>query len=193
MRPGFALPDWDAPLNLAATLASVPESGTVKGMFIQRLLDEAKRQGRPFPGAKHYVPFKDYPLREQVRLTYEVATHLFPKVSAREALRRAGRRVYPAVRESLLGRVILGALARDFLSLAKLVSVAYERMSRAVRVHLLEYTSNSALFHFTGFAAFLDSYHVGTVEGGLDVYGNRGEVFVRLLGPSEAQLYCEWR
>lgn len=193
MEPPFLPIDWSAPFDLEERIRNVPQWVTVKGMFFQSLLKEAKAHGKELSWPASYVAYKDYPIEGYLYLSVEVAQALYPDVSLREGLRRLGRKVYPTLLQSMIGRVVFGALGGDVHALMKLVPKGYSISAKVGKVEAVQVTDSFALLRFQEFYGFYDSYHVGVVEGGIIACQKTPEVLLRVLRPGVIEMHCSWR
>jgi uncharacterized protein (TIGR02265 family) len=188
----FVEPDWKAPVDVAAAVNAAPTNETVKGYLLQAVLEEAKKAGKAWPGRAKYVGFKDYSIREHVETIAMGARVIYPELPIREGLRRLGRRAYPALLESLVGKVVFGALGRDLESALKIVSRGYQISATKGSAQLLDVGSNHALIKIWDIWTWPDAYHVGIFEGALTIYDKVGRIRVRLVQPTEAELQINW-
>src|SRR4051812_34639258 len=106
MTGDFIAPDFSAPLQLEERVRGPGSQATVRGMFIQGVVDQVKAATGRTPGRSRYLAFSDYPGREWMELLVDCAALLHPRLPPREALRRMGRRTYPIFAESTVGRVL---------------------------------------------------------------------------------------
>ena len=192
--PGFVKVDMRAPLDVDAYLAHCPAEATVKGMILTGVLKKLEKRGVKVPAHfGPFQPFKTYPLRDHMRLTVEAAQLAFPTLPVREALRQLGNTTYPEVLETLIGKVVFGALGKDPGAILKLSAKAYAIVGSQAQVRVLDSGKNFVHNHVKGAYGFLDSFHVGVAEGVFIACGRPGEVFQKALSLSEAETYMEWR
>jgi uncharacterized protein (TIGR02265 family) len=161
----FVKPDFDKPLDLAATIAEVPESATVRGMFFQMLNDRARReQGQPL---RENVPpaFSRGSMRDYMELLVAAATTLYPNVPVREGLRRVGHTLYDDFFSTMVGKAIFSVAGRNFLRLTDLAPRAYEVSYEpcALRTEILG--PNNVRVAMRPVHVFPDSFQVGAWEG----------------------------
>lgn len=191
-HPGFSLPDWQAPLDVAAQIAATPERGVVKGLFFQDIVDAAGTLG-PLPEARpRYLPFIDYPTREYMALLVACATRVHPKEPARNGLRRLGRLAYPTLAATLLGRAIFGMAGRDFGTILSLASRAYAASMKPGEASLMDRAAQRGVISLREVWTFPDAYQVGVFEGALIAVGLSGEVKVRVLSPCDVDFEVTW-
>src|SRR5690349_5754886 len=72
----FREPDLRAPLDVALVIDAVPPHHTAKGMFFEQLAPMARRYGVSCDG--RYVTFRDYPLRDYMRLIADYGAARYP-------------------------------------------------------------------------------------------------------------------
>lgn len=161
-------------------------------MQLQALVDECKKQGVAISTRK-YTSFREYPGEELLDLLVATAEGVWPGVPIREALRRVGRLAYPTLYNSLVGKVIFGALARDVKRIWGVVSKGYELSGSTGTATLLEVTDEEAIVRLDGMYSFIDSWHVGIFEGAIEVYDADSEIYVKMNTPMSADFQVRWR
>jgi uncharacterized protein (TIGR02265 family) len=191
MRPGFVRPDISAPIDVAAQKRLVQPGATVKGMQLAALVAECKRRGAPIAG-RRYIPFRDYPGEEIVDLLALAAERAWPDVPRREGLRRLGRVAYPTLRESLVGRVVFGALGRDIKAIWRLVSKGYALSNNSGTATVLELGEDEVVLRLEGMYSWIDAWHVGIIEGGVGIYDLVPDVMIDKTGPTSADFWVRW-
>jgi uncharacterized protein (TIGR02265 family) len=187
---GFALPDWQAPLDAAALIALAPEDGKVKGLYFQDLVDRA---GALADARPRYVPFIDYPLREYMALCVSAAEAAHPREPLRNGLRLLGRGAYPKLVSTLIGKTIFGVAGRDFGTVLELASRGYSVSMSPGAVSLTERESHRARVELRQIWNFADAYQVGVFEGALIALGSSGEVKIRQLSPCDVDFEVTWK
>jgi uncharacterized protein (TIGR02265 family) len=192
--PGFVVPDWNAPLDTGAQIALTPESGVIKGLFFQDILDMCAAGQATLPGARpRYLPFIDYPMREYMTLLVTAAGVLHPREPLRNGLRRLGRFAYPTLAGTLIGRAIFGIAGHDFGLILSLASRAYGVSLKPGEVTLVERAAGRGVLQLRELWNFPDTYQVGVIEGGLIAVGLRGKVLVRVLSPCDVDFEVTWQ
>jgi uncharacterized protein (TIGR02265 family) len=190
-RADFVPPNFSAPIDLAAQKRLVPRGATVKGMQLQGIVDECARRGAPLEG-RRYVGFRDYSGEELLDLLVLAAERAWPKVPRREGLRRLGRVAYPTLRESMVGRVIFAAFGGDVKSVWSLVKKGYSLSASTGSAAAIEIGDHEVIVRFEGIYSFVDAWHVGIMEGAVQVYGLAPDVLVKTTGPMSADLWIRW-
>jgi uncharacterized protein (TIGR02265 family) len=185
-------PPWDAALDPDLSIAKIPETATISGMFLSPLALEAKRRGIVLSSARErYVGFTFYPLREHARLLLEACARFYPDRSLRQGLRKLGRGAPNALIASTLGKVVLGSAEGPHDVIAA-IAKAYPLNARPSRVTVLESTRGRSVVRLEDIYYFLDSHHVGTFEGALNFAGARGQVLIAKRGRAAADFLIEW-
>jgi uncharacterized protein (TIGR02265 family) len=188
----FHLPDWSAPIDLAERLRWVPAEHTIKGMFIQKILEESRGASETMPAPDRYAPFQDYPMREWLDLLVRCAPLAHPRASQREALRRFGQSAYAMFAASVVGQVLVGFVNQDVSARIRLLPRIYRLLRRAGSVDASFPAPRRAIVHLRDVWDFPDAYHVGVSEGALRALGVAGQVKVRLISQASADLDVSW-
>jgi uncharacterized protein (TIGR02265 family) len=190
---GFAVPDWNGPLDAEAQIAHAPEDGVIKGLFYQDILNTcAAMQASIAPTRPRYLPFIDYPLREYMALLVQASAALHPREPLRNGLRRLGRLAYPTLAGTLIGRAIFGIAGHNFGTILSLASRAYSVSLKPGDVDLVERSEGRGIVHLRNLWNFPDSYQVGVFEGALIAVGVRGKVLVRTHSPCDVDFEVTW-
>ena len=192
MPQSFEEPPWDAPIDLAADLKRVPADVTQKGMFIIPMLVEAKRRGLTLKsGRERYVPFHDYPLREHVALLAESAQAFYPDISLRQGLRRLGRGAYRAFMETTVGKVVWAGVSDPQGALDGILK-GYMIGVPGCSALVVERRPRGAVIRLERVPYFLDSHHVGCLEGATKAIGIDAKIKIRLETWASGEFLCEW-
>jgi serine/threonine-protein kinase len=165
-------PDFAAPVDLDAHLELLPPGATGKGMFFSRLLaiGAAARPASELCAAagvpeRRYIPFRDYPMRDYLRLEVAVAAAVHPAVPLGEGLRRLGWAALDSLLASHVGKTLFGIFGRDVERLLLSAPKAYELTLSFGKVTAEKMTGGKFLLHAHGLPAFLETYQVGVFEG----------------------------
>jgi hypothetical protein len=118
---------------------------------------------------------------------------VYAGVPAREGLRRLGRGVYGMMLESIVGRVIFGAFARDISSAIRLTSRGYEVSASHSRAELLRHEDGLAIIRLNSGCLFRESYQIGIFEGAFAHFRLAVEIAVRTPMPGTTDLRVTWR
>ncbi len=191
MDEEFRVPDFSAPLDTRARIATAPEDGWVRGMFFHEIASRAAtRLGRPV-ARERYVGFKAYPLREYLHLLVEAAGILHPDAPIREGLRRIGHLAYPTFAASTVGGILF-SVAGDFVGALRLASQAFRVAVHPGRVEIRRVEGKGAIAELRSMYSFAEAYQVGVFEGAMTAFGVTGDVRVRVLSVSEVDLRLTW-
>ena len=186
----FRRTDFGAPIDLPTRIESTPDTASVKGMFFEKLAVLAR--GRGLECRTRYTPFRDYPMREYMQLLVNYSQARYPNLPAREGLRRTGWEAFPALMESIAGRVLFAVAGRDLLTALKVTPKAYEHTIRPGTVMMHRCSSRSAVLQLRDVWTFADCYHVGAVEGGARVFEPAARVEAYVRSPRDVHLLVRW-
>jgi uncharacterized protein (TIGR02265 family) len=197
--PNFVPARSGVTVDLDAHLKIVPAKAACKGMFFADLFKMVEGKATPEEiatraGVQHrrYVSFVDYPYTDLLKLTVEVAKIAHPKLPTGDAIRLIGRRCYFTLLGSQVGRVLLMSLGMD----AEKVFLAAPKACRIVlnfgRFSAERVGERHVRFVCEGYPSFLESYHVGAIEGCLEHFGDRGEVRIALKDLGTATFDITW-
>ena len=190
---GFGPPDFGAPIDIEAHIEAAPEDGTLKGMYFEQLRKMMAEAGLILPGPRSYLSFRDYPLRDYLRLSVATAKHLHPDTPLREGLRQVGRSSYRVLSSSLVGKVAFGVLGRDLQRITKLVSKAYALSVSPGRATALEVGDNHSFVRLDEVYTFADCMQVGSFEGVFEMLGYEGRVQIKPIPLGSCELYSRWQ
>jgi len=198
LAEGFAAPDFGAALRLDEELAALPADETCKGFLCAGVIDLARKlcpgkiehvlEGLP---ARRFVPFREYPMRDHLRLLENAVGVLYPGLAVREAMRRMGRLVQPLLAESMVGTLVDGLVGADPDACLAATPRVYELTYRRGRIRLWRVGER----HWRGRldrVVMCDCYHVGVIEGALRMHRVEASVLVRAPGPSTGELDITW-
>lgn len=188
----FLTPTFDAPLDVAERIALVPVDRAVKGMFLQNVVESARRAGIILTQQPTYVAFKDYPMAEAMNLWSDIARRLHPNASTRESIRRLARLAFPAFASSLVGKVILAPLGNDVGLLLRTAPVSYRACVRDGRVVVADTGPSHCVLAYEDVYSFYDCLHIGVLEGVLESLGIDGMIRVAYENDRYGQLLCDW-
>ncbi len=175
----------------AAALARVPGDATIKGMFLNGLIELAEARGVSLQGQddvdapllRHRPSFKDEPLVDFMRLAVAVARAGWPELELAQGLREVGRQTYRTFLQSLTGRVMFGVLGRDIVKLIGASTKAYAVSQSHGRAVVVESSTRGCVLEYTGLYQFLDALEVGVVEEAVLSCGLRPVIKLELTSP----------
>jgi uncharacterized protein (TIGR02265 family) len=192
MASAFVAPDWDAPLDAAAYIEASPPGASIKGMFATAVAEGARTRRITLPSARaRYLAFQDVPLREYMTLLVEAARAFFPQATLRQSLRKLGRSSRDIFAQSIVGRVVLST-AEDLPGALVACAKAYAISTPPARAEVREMTQSRAVVTFSDVYHFLDSHHVGVLEGIARGCGVRVDARVRLDSPYQGDIELTW-
>lgn len=182
---GFVDPTLLPPIDVDAAMRAIPPDATIKGMFIQGLLDIARvHDANAFDAradvARRRVAFKDYPLADFATVAVMVARIVHPHLDLRAALREVGRSTYRTFLASLTGRVVFGVLRGDLRAMIATTTKAYSLTQSHGRAFVTESSASHCVLRYERLYQFLDALEVGVVEEAVTSCGYHAEITVRL-------------
>lgn len=192
MSSDFVALDWDAPLDVAVYLRAMPPNARIKGMYATAIVDGARDRGLSLPPARErYVAFQDVPMREYATLLVEAAGAFFPELTLRSALRKLGRSSRDVFAQSVVGRVVLSA-ASDLPGALAASAKAYAISLPPARAEVRNLDQHRAVFALANVYNFLDSHHVGVLEGIAHACGVHVEARVKLASLFDGEIELTW-
>jgi uncharacterized protein (TIGR02265 family) len=174
-------------------IESTPAKNTVKGMYVQGLLDALDSKGVRRPPREKIQAFRDYSLREYMEMLLDSALTLYPTSTVQIGLRRLGQLAIPTFTTSIVGRVIMGTVGRSWDLALKCVSRGYEVSLKPGKAIVAEMDTTRALVQLRDVWNFGDSYQVGVVEGLMDWCGVDGKIVPKVISRSSVDLEIEWQ
>lgn len=198
-KPTFRAPALRATIDVDAHIALLPQGATSKGMFFLSQLDRgaavlsreviAKRAGVTL---QKYLPFGDYPMADNMRITAVVAAALFPREPLGVALHRLGMTAFDTFVASHMGRVLLGAMELDIASVLRVTPRIYGALFNFGRLEFTLVSEGHGRFAVTGMPIFLETFQAGAFEALLTHTKRRGRVEVALESLSDGALDLRW-
>lgn len=184
---------WSAPFDLEAYINAIPAKGALKGMFFRDIEAQLQKNGKSMPNAANYTAFKDYPLRDYMRVCYDTSRILFPGASPREGLRRLGWSIYDTFTRSMVGKVMIGVLNNNLVSIMKTMNKAASVGMNTGYIETLEAKEGMAVL-FLRDVYFIDTFQVGVLEGCLKATNKvDGKVRIHAVELTEAYLQVTWK
>ncbi len=167
--------------------------GTVKGMFLNFVLDFAHAQGARNVVHPRWIPFKSYPVSEHNALVDEVVQAVLPAATTAEAHRILGAEIYARFRETMVGTALLAAAGSDWNRVILVGPKAYEVSITpgSVEVELLR--PGSAVVKLRDIWAYVDTLQLGIWEAAMKRCGAEGTIEVLGISRCDADFLVEWR
>jgi uncharacterized protein (TIGR02265 family) len=194
----FRVPDFTRPFELSVYLANTPEDATVKGLFFQDVIKFVQLAKRPMAAerlpqlSRRYVPFRDYPLREHMELTTQVARFLYADVPIREGLRRLGWLVFPGFAESLVGKVIFTIFGDNLDRVYELGPRSFPVSMSHGRAATERVGERHWRISFREIYGFLDCYYIGVIEGPIRRLKKTADVRLDAQSLSDGLMDVRW-
>ena len=189
---GFRPPRFDAPLDVSAFLARVPDGAVGKGMFLRRLFSELASRGHPQPTDETFQPFQDVPLSRCLELNVTAAQILYPGLPTPEALRRLAWLSFETFQDSLAGQLTLFSTQHNPHAIFSLTSTVV-RLTTNVGSYRHRYIdSRSCMISARDTYFFAECFGVGMAEGVLRFCGRPGSVWVRTFSQADVDYLIRW-
>lgn len=186
----------DLELDVDDRLARTPPHDLIRGMFLTR---HVRALGARFEEVRSslsvpppYQPFGEYPQRDHARLAVAVARLQFPAVPVAEGLRRVERHAAEVFVASSIGRA-LTTLASNPLAALRLFPTAWRHMQTGGELVTRELPhSHGIRLEVRDLAPWLDCSMIGSLEGGVVLFGRRPMIEVELLSDHDANYLVTW-
>lgn len=192
MTSDFVALDWDAPLDVDSFLRAMPPNARIKGMYATAVVDGARARGLSLASARErYLAFQDVPMREYSTLLVDAARAFFPGLTLRTGLRKLGRSSHDIFARSVVGRVVLST-ASDLPGALAACAKAYAISLPPARAEVRDLDKHRAVFALANVYNFLDSHHVGVLEGVAHACGVHVEARVKLASPFDGEIELTW-
>jgi uncharacterized protein (TIGR02265 family) len=185
--------DWDAPFDLKEYSDVVSSSATIKGVFFTDLAKQVQKVGGTLKLDVDYSAFKDYPLRDYMKVCLDAAKLVYPTTSTRRALGKMGRSVFPTFVSTLSGKVLMGVMGTDVVSIMKVMNKAASMTMNCGQVTTVEAGPGRAILRLKD-VYFTDTYQVGVLEGVLQATQKRGaKVMIDSTKLNDAHMQLTWQ
>lgn len=189
----YRAPDLRAPFDLEAHLALAPPDGLVKGMFFESVAREVRAvSGRSVRDDTRYHAFASYPLRRWLTYLHDAALTAYPREPVRAGLRRLGHSMFPTFSRSMVGKVVFSVAGGDLLRSLPLYPKIWSIISNHARAEVDELQDGRVVIRQRNVWDFVDSFQLGSLEGGMQVFGKRARVRVHVLSPCDADFEVTW-
>ena len=193
MGQSFHEINWDAPFEFNEYLEVVPPSASIKGVFFNDLAKTVQKGGITLKLSQEYSAFKDYALRDYMKLCVEAAKLVYPGTPTRRALGKLGRNVFPTFVGTLSGKVLVGVMGSDVVSIMKVMNKAAAVTMNCGQVTTLEASPGRALLRLKD-VYFSDCYQVGVFEGILQATQKRSpKVLIDAAKVNDAVVEISWQ
>ena len=195
----FTPPDFTSDLDVEAWVGRCPSEATTRGMFLTSCADMGRRAApsrvdEVYAGltARRWTPFLDYPLRDMMRLMVNVTRLRWPHEPLREGLRRVGWTSYSTFQDSMAGRIIFAVGPKDMESKMGLVAKGVSLSVSHAILTPRRMADRHWRLDYDHVYCFLDSHHVGIVEGYVRAHGFAAQIGIRAESPDRATFDLRW-
>jgi uncharacterized protein (TIGR02265 family) len=196
----FRAPDFDGVVDVDAHIAQLPAGASTKGMFFTALIERASSavpraellRRASLASDARFIPFADYSMVDNIRLTVAVAQAVFPRQPLGRALRSLGAGALDAFRASQVGRVLLDALSLDVEVLFRATPRLYRALFNFGSIEYQRIEEGRGVFTVRAMPIFIETFQVGTVEAALALTGTEGSIRVRLSSVGDGEVEVRW-
>ena len=150
--------------------------------YVQELVvSEVGEQARLYDGLhnRRWLPFHNYPLTDFMRFAHNAACVAYPSVPTGEGLRRIGWRSFPAFAATMAGRVVLFAFGQKLEHVVESTPRSYAITLPGAVVKARRIREQHFEFEMRNVHSFVDTYHVGVIEGAIRELGGQPQITVR--------------
>ncbi len=140
-----------------------------------------------------FLPFGDYPMADNMRLTVAVAQVLFPNRSLGHAMRELGNGAFDAFLGSHLGRIVFGALEIDPSSLFRSTPRIFSALFNFGRLEYQRVSYGHCRLIATRLPMFIETFQVGTVEAALRYTRCTGTIELALDSIADGIVDVHWQ
>jgi uncharacterized protein (TIGR02265 family) len=185
--------DWSSPIDVAGQLALIPPDGWVRGVFPDALAKQLRSSGAdPGPYGNFHVLAK-YSLVEYTHVIVHAARALYPELPLRQAVRQAGRCIYPAFFASMVGKAIFAVAGRSYRRAVEVAPKAYHEVGISPgSARVLRLREGYAYVELRSVWGLCEAYQLGIWEGALEAFGARGTVRAKVHSPCDVDLEVVW-
>jgi uncharacterized protein (TIGR02265 family) len=187
----YASPDFEQPLDAVALARRADPSAVVKGAFLRSAAKHAEERRGVSSPIDDIRAFRAYSAPEAIDILARCATHAYPRVPLRDALRRLGHDAYPTLVETRGGRVLLALTGMKWQGALQLIPQAYA-LAGSARVVVRLTGDREAEVELHNLWTFPDCYHVGVFEGAMEAFKVTGKVEIRVHADSRVDLRLTW-
>lgn len=162
-------------------------------MYVDSFLKSLDRDRIRRPTEQRFVTFKDYPLRDLMRMLLVSTAEVHPHLPPKEGLMLLGRLAYPTLASSTVGKVMFSIAGRNFEDALPLSRKAYEISLKPGKAELLNRAPGKATLALREVWNFADCYQVGVFQGAMESFQVEGTVRAEPKGrPCDVDLHLEW-
>jgi uncharacterized protein (TIGR02265 family) len=172
---------------------------TVKGFFLKGVVDEVKRQkGKEglkrleelMGGPAHFAPFKDYPMKDMLKLYDSVAELLFGENNDDTQL-EVGKLTVTVYTNSIVGKTMLSLLGRDIKKTALSLPRIFDTVGSGFEFETEDLGPQKVKIRIKN-DPFNIHFRKGMFMAGVEAFGRQPTIVERTLGPGDYEFEIEW-
>ena len=195
----FATPRTNFELPLEDIVRRVGTQARTKGMFINRSLALGRKHAEEYEliaaaglEEDHFIPFKDYPWVDFIRVCCAVSDVLYEDRRT-AGLRHIGRTFYSEFADSVAGRVTFGLLRNNADRVIALGTKAWNMSGSPGEVVSESIGDRHYRYHYTAFPAEVaETLAVGVLEGALAECGEQPQLRFAAADPMNSVIDIRW-
>ena len=167
-------------------LRACPPDATTQGTFFKFLREAIEKEfgadPRLLTGLQNtdWVAFRKYPLREFMQLSVNAARIAHGQEAISEGLRRIGWLAFPSFAATMAGRVVLFAFGERLEDIISALPKAYSVAVPGTVVETEELGSRLYRITMRNVYNFVDTYHLGVLEGAVLKLGYQPRITVQV-------------
>lgn len=190
---GYVEPDWSKLLSIDHYRRNTPRDVRLRGHFFSLVQNQAREAGIPLCDQDRYYSFKLYPVHRFYDLVEDAIPALYPDDTIRTALRMLGQRAYPSFFQTRMGRMLFAAFGNNVSLIYRAARRGYALTISTGSAEALEYSSRHVILAVRDMYTFVDSYHVGLMEGVLTHHDCIGRVGIERLSDTDVNMAIVWQ
>jgi uncharacterized protein (TIGR02265 family) len=174
------------PIDADRYIKACPLSATTLGTFFHNVRQAVWETTGGVPKSlltglsrERWISFRQYELREFMLMLVNAARILHGDVPLAEGLRRLGRLAYPSFASTMAGRVVLFAFGSGLEQMAETLPKAYAIGVPDANIEVTKLATRHYRIRYTNVHCFVDTYHLGVIEGAFIAQRVQPKVVVR--------------
>jgi len=141
-----------------------------------------------------WIAFRQYSLRDFMRLAYNAARAVHPSLPRGEGLRRIGWMSYPSFAATMAGRVVLFAFGDRIENVLTAAAKSYRLALPCANITTERVDERHYRLLMRDVPSFAETMHCGVLEGAIKEHGFEPEMLVRRgATPADVDFDIRWR
>jgi uncharacterized protein (TIGR02265 family) len=183
--------------DLAARLAAMPPSAQIRGMYLRSVQGALERAGRAIEyralcGTPRFSALRFYPLGEYLTHLAAGGALLMGPERVHEGMFEISRSNAAIVADSLVGRTLLRALARDPQRVLRQGVAAHRQTTRGSQWSLHFPSPREAVMEFRDEMVWIESSLLGAAHGTMEAAGIDAKITCELRDRCNGAHFISW-